>query len=211
MTDRERRSGVAAHLHGSARQVPVLTLWERVSLRTCLTGGGKLTHSLCKQAHMAIITLIFGGGAGEMQEDRAGGTRQKRKVGMERAKKGAPWFFLPEDVYVEPSQGPTQFSGKPAEAPPSHAPASPSSSEQRGCTTPDTLMAWSTEVYSFPKEQDAEFFTVFGAPPFPGWRQLEDPNQIAEGSLGRNTTSTCGQGILCLTFALCVSTALAPT
>lgn len=70
----------------------ILTLWERVSLGTCLIGGGKLTHSLCKQAHMAIITLIFGGGAGEMQEDRAGGTRQKRKVGMERAKKGAPWF-----------------------------------------------------------------------------------------------------------------------
>lgn len=90
MTDRERSSGVAAHLHGSAQQVPILTLWERVSLGTCLIGGGKLTHSLCKQAHIAIITLIFGGGAGEMQEDRAGGTRQKRKVGMERARRGPP-------------------------------------------------------------------------------------------------------------------------
>lgn len=25
-------------------------------------------------------------------------------------------------------------------------------------------MAWNTEVYSFPKEQGAEFFTAFGAP-----------------------------------------------
>lgn len=82
VTDRERSLGVAAHLHRSAQRVPVLTLWECVSLGTCLPEGGKLTHSLCKQAHMAIITLILGGGVGEMQEGRAGGTRleQKSKV-----------------------------------------------------------------------------------------------------------------------------------
>lgn len=45
---------------GSAQRVPGLTQWECVPLGTCLTGGGECTHSLRKQAHMAIITLISG-------------------------------------------------------------------------------------------------------------------------------------------------------
>lgn len=81
MTDRESSLEVAAHLHRSAQRVPVLTSWEHISLGTCLTEGGELTHSLCKQAHMAIIALIFGGGVGEkMLKSGVRGARSERKM-----------------------------------------------------------------------------------------------------------------------------------
>lgn len=103
MTDRERSLGVAAHLHRSAQRVPVLTSWDCVSLGTCLIEGGKLTHSLCKQAHMAIITLIFGGGVGEMQEDRAGWAKWERKIGMERARRKGPYSSSSRRTYIQNS------------------------------------------------------------------------------------------------------------
>lgn len=134
MTDRERSLGVAAHLHRSVQRVPVpvLTLWECVSLGTCLIEGGKLTHSLCKQAHMAIITLIYGGEVGEMQEDRVGRTRLERKIGMERTRRRGATVLPLGGLCSELLQGPTRLRGKQADAPVHHLLASQSGSEKKG-------------------------------------------------------------------------------
>lgn len=50
-------------------------------------GGGELTHSLCKQAHMAIITLISRG-LGEMLQGRVGGGLERRMEIQQAGGKG---------------------------------------------------------------------------------------------------------------------------
>ena len=74
----------AAHLHRQCSAVAGLTQWECVPLGTCLPGGGEPTHSLGKQAHMAIITLISGGW-GRWRRAGVGGARLGRKMGMRMA------------------------------------------------------------------------------------------------------------------------------
>lgn len=52
--------------------------------------GGECTHSLRKQARMAIITLISGSWGGLVE---GGGVGLKRKIGMEIARK-SPMVLL---------------------------------------------------------------------------------------------------------------------
>ena len=83
--DRQRKQpGVAARLHRVCSAGTSPDTVKCVPLGTCLIGGGECTHSLCKQAHMAIITLISGG-LGEMVEGGVGGAGLRRKRRMETA------------------------------------------------------------------------------------------------------------------------------
>lgn len=52
---------------------------------------------------MAIITLIFGGVVGEVQENRAGGDRLERKRGMKRARQKGPHGSFCLRMYVQNS------------------------------------------------------------------------------------------------------------
>ena len=79
---------MAAHLH---RERSAGSRWECVPLGTCLTGGGEPTHSLGKQAHMAIITLISGGW-GRWWRAGVGEARLGRKMGWDGRMQGIPWF-----------------------------------------------------------------------------------------------------------------------
>lgn len=139
--DRQRKqSGVAAHLHRECSAGNSPDTVKCVPLGTCLIGGGERTHSLRKQAHMAIITLISGG-LGEMVEGGVGGTGLKRNMRMEKQDGGGvQWFSWTEAVDAELGTHPwkqvsikvPQGSGKNAEGPLLSICLSQSKSDQGG-------------------------------------------------------------------------------
>lgn len=161
MTDREREREKFGGGNPPAQECTV-TLWECVPLGTCLIGGGRLTHALCKQAHMAIITLIFGGGLGETREDRAGGASLKRKMGMERARRSGARGSSHLRMYVYNSHRVLPAS---VESMLKHLSVmslflrAALSREAALHTTHVWLGVWGK------KEQAAELFTVFGGTP----------------------------------------------
>lgn len=76
---------MAAHLHKECSAGSSPDTVRCVPLGTCRIGAGEHTHSLRKQAHMAIIALISGG-LGEMVEGVVGGTGLKRNRSTEAAR-----------------------------------------------------------------------------------------------------------------------------